>query len=515
MRTWMVALLLLPLLAGCFGKTNNTTTTAPAVTATATSGLQGLKGNDTVNGLPAAFGGGFKVVNVATGFHGGEPNIGITSKGNVYTDVFLPNPVPNNPFVGSAAYGAVIGSSDGGKTWAVKADATHDPATLDPMLWVDQKTDRIFSNQLNVACAWLSFSDDEAGTWKESPASCGAPAIDHQKFATGPYSAASPFAPAAGNPVYPNVATFCYNKIGGTFCAVSFDGGIHFVMDNLVDLSPASPAVATDRGCGGINGHQKFGPDGTIYLPYGLNCGQAFVATSTDSGATWLPHRLGAPQEEIDPAVTITPDGMAYYMGRGDDEAFYLFRSKDHFTTHEGPFRITPPDVNGTVFAGLTSGSDGRIAFAYLGHKADLAHPGKVHSTDADKPEFDGNHTRWYLYVGMSLDAEAADPYFLINQATPDSDPVQVGCVQETREPDPDDPTGNRPLCSQRNMLDFIDMQRDLDGRFYVVYTDGCTSPSCASLTALPSDSRDSMVTVARMESGPSLFAEKGRLGPK
>jgi hypothetical protein len=519
MRPWLAALVLLSLLAGCFGKSETPTTLAPRSTGTATgSDQQGLQGNDTVKALPAAFGTGFKVVPVTTGFHGGEPNIGVTSKGHIYTTAFLPSAVPTVPGVTSTIYGAVVGSMDGGKTWKIMADATHDPISLDPMLWVDQKTDRIFSNQLNVACAWLSFSDDEGANWKESPASCGAPAADHQKFASGPYSKSSPFAPAQGNPVYPNVVTFCYNKIGGTFCAISFDGGIHFVLDNLVDASPFTAAVATDRSCGGINGHQKFGPDGTIYVPYGLNCGQAFVATSTDSGVTWIPHRLGATQGEIDPAVTITPDGMAYYMGRStDDQGSYLYRSKDHFATKEGPFRITPPDVNGTVFAGLTSGSDGRIAFAYLGHKADLAHPGKVHSTDRDKPEKGYNHTHWYLYVGMSLDAESANPYFLIQQVTPDTEPVQVGCVQITRESDPGSGpfSGGRQACNQRNMLDFIDMTTSpVDGRFYIAYTDGCTSSSCALPDALPTDSRDTMITVARLDAGPSLLADKGFVKP-
>ncbi|HUR62325.1 MAG TPA: sialidase family protein [Candidatus Thermoplasmatota archaeon] len=498
MRTWMVALMLLPLMAGCFGKSDPTSTAPPTSMTATTSGQQGIQGNDNVNGLPAAYGGGFTVANVATGFHGGEPNIGVTSAGNVYATAVVPDAIAEATRL--VGYGAVIVSKDGGKTWKEATDPTHDPQTLDPMLWVDRQTDRIFSNQLNVACAWMSYSDDEAATWTPSATACGLPAADHQKVASGPYSPTSPFAPASGSPVYPNVVTFCYNKIGGTFCAVSFDGGLHFVLDNLVDLRPINPAVGSDRGCGGINGHQKFGPDGTIYLPYGLTCGQAFVATSTDSGVTWTPHRLGAPQQEIDPAVTITPNGMAYYMGRGDDQAFYLFRSKDHFATKEGPFRITPPDVNGTIFAGLTSGSDGRIAFAYLGHKADLAHPGRIR--DQDDAWHIGNATRWYLYVGMSLDAEAAEPFFLINQATPDTDPVQVGCVQQNG-------------CGQRNMLDFIDMATDKDGRFYIAYTDGCTSPSCASVDALPIDSRDNVITVTRMESGPSLYADKGRLGPR
>jgi hypothetical protein len=506
MRTWMAGLLLVALLAGCSGKPAPTTTAPPPMAQASTApGFQGLHANDTVSVLPAAFGGGFRVVSAATGFHGGEPNVGVTSGGTVWTTAQVPSAVAGGVPVG---YGAAIRSTDGGKTWTESADPTHDPLTLDPMLWVDRQTDRVFSNHLNAACSWLSYSDDDGATWTPSPAACGLPAADHQKLASGPYAAGSPFA-ALASPLYPNLVTFCYNKIGGTFCAVSFDGGLHFVLDTLVDAAPVSSAVATDRSCGGINGHQKFGADGTLYLPYGLRCGQAFVATSTDSGATWTPHRLGAPQLEIDPAVTVTPDGTAYYMGRGDDQAMYLYRSHDRFATHEGPFRITPPDVNGTVFAGLTSGSDGRIAFAYLGHKGDLAHPALPHSTDKG-----GSHTRWHLYVGMSLDAEAPDPFFLIHQATPDDDPVQVGCVQITGEgTDPDDPF-SLPRCDQRNLFDFIDMATDRDGRFWVSYTDGCTSKSCALPDALPVDSRDSLVTVARMEEGPSLYADKGRLGP-
>lgn len=505
MRAWMAGLVLVTLLAGCFGKSEPTTTAPPAVVPSSTApAFQGLRANDTVSALPAEFGGGFRVASVATGFRGGEPNIGVTSTGTVWTTAVVPDAIAQTTGA-LVGYGAILKSTDGGKTWREAVDPTHAPQTVDPMLWVDRDTDRVFSNQLNVACSWMSFTDDEGATWTPSPAACGLPAADHQKVASGPYSATSPFAPASASPVYPNVVTFCYNKIGGTFCAVSFDGGVHFVLDNLVDAAPVSGAVATDRSCGGINGHQKFGPDGTIYVPYGLNCGQAFVATSTDSGVTWTPHRLGAPQYEIDPAVTVTPNGMAYYMGRGDDEAFYLIRSKDRFATHEGPFRITPPNVNGTVFAGLTSGSDGRIAFAYLGHKADLANPAPTHTTDQAGPG-----TRWHLYVGMSLNAEDEEPYFLINQATPDNDPVQIGCVQITREMD----RAGRTLCSQRNLLDFIDMATDKDGRFWVSYTDGCTSPSCALPEALPTDSRDTMVVVARMEEGPSLYADKGRLGP-
>jgi hypothetical protein len=400
-----------------------------------------------------------------------------------------------------------VRSQDQGKTWKAAlapldpsapsaTDLPASPTTLDPMLWVDQQTGRIFSNQLNVACAWLSWSDDEGNTWTPSPVSCGLPAIDHQKFASGPWSASSPLAPlASANPVYPNHVSYCYNKIGGTFCAVSVDGGIHFALDNLVDTAPIGPSIATDRSCGGINGHQKYGPDGTIYVPYGLNCGIAFVATSTDSGVSWQIHRIGFPQFEIDPSITITPDGTAYYMWRSDDQHVHMVRSHDKFATFDGPWDITPPDVTLTRFAAITSGSDGRIAWSFLG--ATVAYNGTTPPTPSEAPA----ETRWRLYAGMSLDAEATEPTFVVQPITPKDDPVQVGPSFEGGGGDP-----------SRNLLDFIDMHTGPDGRWWIAYTDGCTSAACKAPDSLPSESRSATTSVAWLKDGPSLYAEHARL---
>lgn len=481
MRALFALILVVPLLAGCLQHKSETTTSATASTTSGQPGLSAVQaiGNSTVRNvaLPPEFGSGFKVTTVNTGFDGAEPNIGITSKGNVY----------------ATAFQQVVTSKDTGKTWTKVANAVQSPTSLDPMLWVDPVTDRIYSEQLYVGCNYLSFSDDEGATWVSNPASCGTPGIDHQKVASGPY--AGPLTPLGGNPAAKHEVSFCYNKIGGTFCAISLDGGITYQFDNLVDTSPTAQAVATGFSCGGINGHQRYAPDGTLYVPYGLNCGVAFVGVSKDGGASWTPVNLKQPNLEIDPAMTVTPDGTAYYMYRSDDERMYLMRSHDQFATHDGPFLITPANVNGTVFAGITSGSDGRIAYVYLGHEGAFDPKHQIDpSTAPDK-------TRWNLYIGMSLDAGAAQPTFVTQRVTPLEDPVQIGCVWLG---------GGGVPC--RNLLDFIDMHTGPDGRFWVAYTDGCTSKECKAPDAQPTDSRDRNLSIAYLADGPSLYADKGRL---
>jgi hypothetical protein len=409
---------------------------------------------------------------VPTGFEGGEPNIGVTSAGNVFVTAFQ----------------NVVKSADGGRTWAQVTDPTGPPTTLDPMLWVDPITDRIFNNQLYVGCSYLSFSDDEGATWTPAPVSCGVPGIDHQKISTGPYPAGAVQAGVASQ-VYPTLATYCYNKLMATDCAVSFDGGLHYEYDQVVDSGNVAPNINTPLSCGGLNGHQHHAADGTIYVPYGFNCGQAFVGVSTDGGLTWTPKRTNLPSLYVDMDVASTPDGTAYLFYKSNDQRVYVARSHDHFDTVEGPFLVSPPEVTGTMYTVMSAGSDGRVAFAYLGNKQ---------NTNNSLEDDMGPDTVWDLYVTMTVDGEAAQPTFVTTKANADGDPVQRGSICMSRGCH----DGNR------NMLDFIDSAMGPDGRFWVVFTDGCTSRQCLAPGARM-QSTDSMVSVARVTLGPSLLADK------
>ncbi|HUR67676.1 MAG TPA: sialidase family protein [Candidatus Thermoplasmatota archaeon] len=405
--------------------------------------------------VPDLLKGGLGVTLGLLGERGGEPNVGVTSSGAVFM----------------TANHNTMRSTDHGATWEIVFNLSEElpqyncpdgtPAipvagcprltrSSDPMLWVDPVTDRVFTDHMTgLYCSNMIYSDDEGDSWTMKPMTCGLPVNDHQKVATG--MGYGPGAPPAGmNPAYPNPVYYCYNKLLATQCAVSFDGGLTFPIDRTV----ASGALGDP--CGGINGHPASGPDGTMFVPINEGCPTAVVGVSEDSGLTWsvkqAPFDVGA--EEIDPEITVTPDGTAYMLWRGVDHLQYLARSTDKFDTWEGPWQVSPKGVTSTVFAGLTSVVDGKVGFAFLGTR------------DTDEAPSDApNGTRWHLFTGVSLDAASPSPTFVVEQASPDADPVQIGCVWLG---------GGANPC--RNMLDFIDMAADSEGRFYVAYTEGCIS---------------------------------------
>ncbi|MFD8503948.1 hypothetical protein ACFV2L_14640 [Streptomyces sp. NPDC059687] len=75
--------------------------------------------------------------------------------------------------------------------------------------------------------------------------------------------------------------------------------------------------------------------------------------------------------------------------------------------------------------------------------------------------------------------------------ATP-TDPVQKGSIC----------TGGTTCGNDRNLLDFIDVTTDSQGRVLVAYADGCTG-TCASGGA---QNYDALASIARQSSGNTLY---------
>jgi Arc/MetJ family transcription regulator len=435
---------------------------------------------------------------------GAEPNLGITSKGNLFV----------------TSGDQVYKSSDKGLTFALTQEFTSPLApqaddkfgTADPMLWVDTTTDRVFVNHMfpRLLCTYLAHSDDEGTTWTERHMACSTPVVDHQKIMTAPYGPDTNPAttPPAAARLYPNVLYLCLNKVlavedadilpeqrYGTWCTVSFDGGLTFAYD--------VEAIPPDPGCAGINGHPAIYPDGTVVVAaggFGAACSRPpTIAVTRDNGLTWDLRRCGGDigQVEIDADITVTPDGTAYMLFRGYDQRAYLMRTTDVFRTCD-IFPVAPPDHTMNVFAGITSGDNGRIAMAYLGTR-DAQRKG------ADPSNATGG-TIWHLFITTSLNAADASPVFVTQQVTPQEDPIQVGCIWLKG--------GGGGPTSCRNLLDFIDMVRDADGRVFVAVTDGCVPRNgCTGDTdAAVFQSRDRQVAVAVQDRGVSLLAAKGNL---
>ena len=531
MRVFPLAAALALFLAGCSGSTHGLTSSSSSPHAPTGQHDVVLDGTNTTLGagrLPAELQGNLSWITRSTGHRGGEPNIGIThgaiyvtaglgvekstDLGKTWTEAFnlsafwgplydpsaIPNSWPNPPGSPCVVSPPLVGCPGPDQVAGLTRSS-------DDMLWVDPDTDRVFADFMTgLYCSKLFFSDDEGGMWTPSPLDCGVPVNDHQKVVTAHWGPDT-MVPPDTVPVYPNLVYYCYNKLLASDCAVSYDGGLTFQYDRpttyVVQQGEGGGQPVLNPACtGGINGHPAGAPDGTLYLPINLGCPGPLIMASTNNGLTWAAH-LGPTQygaDEIDPEITVTPDGTAYMLWRGHervengtakDYEMYLIRSNDRFATWQGPWRVSPPDVHSTVFAGLTSGDDGRIAFAYLGTR----------DWDGD-PSSAPNATRWHLYTGLSLDAEADAPTFRVQQATADDSPVQIGCVWLSG--------GGNPC---RNMLDFIDMHHTPDGRPIVVFSDGCVAQCDGNLTATNLQSRNRYVTIGLLDTGPSLLAATGR----
>lgn len=482
MRAALVPLLLLAAaFAGCSSPPEPEGPSAPAAV---TDGIVAYRGRQEV-ALPAG------AADLAwrlekTGFNGGEPSIGVTSDGLIFT---------------TAGGAQMARSSDHGKTWTAVATATTalqtPKASLDPWIWVDPLTDRVYDSPLYVVCTWAAWSDDRGTTWDFNPAAgCGVPAHDHQKLTTGP---PPPGVTVAGG--YPDVVYYSYNSFrnaaapcgdscppaaeqDGTQVTRSLDGGRNFDLSVRVHTADAchsgvaSPVIAA--------------PDGTIYSGK-PRCEGVALASSKDAGATWTEPTIltdvGA-ATALAHMVDVATDAAsnAYVTWTGEDGAAYLTRTGDGGATWSGPLRVSPPTLNATVFNVAIAGAAGRVAVGYLG-TADEADSWDTRDAQSAAPG-----TRWHAYLSFTDDAWADPPTWTTVRLTPADDPVQVGCIWQSG--------GSNPC---RNLADFIDLTQ-LGGRPYLVFADGCARCSTAD------QSRGAAVTVAILEGGPSLLG--GALSP-
>jgi hypothetical protein len=233
--------------------------------------------------------------------------------------------------------------------------------------------------------------------------------------------------------------------------------------------------------CGGLHGHVKVDPSsGTVYVPNkGCGATQA-VAVSTDNGTTWtVRHVTGSTPGDSDPSVGIGSNGTVYFGYMGADHHARISVSR---TT--GQSWVNGQDVGAQlgvkniVFPTMVAGDDNRAAFAFLGS-----------TTGGNYQDAANFHGVWHVYVSTTVDGGRS---WKTVDATP-NDPVQKGSIC----------TGGTTCGNDRNLLDFIDVTVDEQGRVLVGYADGCTG-ACATGGA---QNFDALASIARQTGGPRLFA--------
>src|SRR4051795_671358 len=393
---------------------------------------------------------------LADAHNAGEPSIGV------------------NPTTGAVMYQSYtstyrvgFGSS---ATWLDKsANATNgcplgSTTSLDPILFTDRTTGRTFESQLAGKTALTCYTDDDGDTWTTTTGSGINSGVDHQTIGGGPF-ADNGLGALTG---YPDAVYYCSQDIADALCASSHDGGLTY--------GPAVPIYDLTQ-CGGLHGHVKVDPvTGTVYVPNkGCGAGQA-VAVSEDNGLHWSVRPVpGSTPGDSDPSVGIGSNGTVYFGYQAADGHAKVAVSHDHGETWvHGQDVGAQLGVQNVVFPAMVAGDDNRAAFAFLGTTTG--------GNYQDTATFAGV---WHLYIATTIDGGKS---WKTVDATP-TDPVQRGSIC----------TGGTTCGDDRNLLDFMDVTVDGQGRVLVGFADGCTG-TCAA--AGGAQNYDALATIARQTGG-------------
>ena len=396
----------------------------------------------------------------------GEPTIAHAQDGSVFfvgADIDTVGGRPNQV--------DIVRSDDDGGTWTnispkIGPENAH-PVTLDPYIWMDKDTGRLFTIDLTVACSLLSFSDDEGASWITNPLACGRPVNDHQTFFGGP--------PATSTPVaYENVLYYCWNDIASSSCSKSINGGLTWAPTG----TPAYRGVTEDdegerQFCGGLHGHGIVSPkDGTVFLPREY-CGKPYLAISHDEGLNWEQvqvSQLDAP-EGADPSVDVDEKGNVYYTWIGPDYNLWLTISRNNGKTWGKPMMVAAPGVDEANLPAIDVGDPGKIAISYMGSENSPGAP----RDDAS----DYTRVTWNAYITMSANVLAKRPVFYSGALNDRKDPIVRGRCGPGR-------------CGR--VFDFIDVEINPDGTPWGSFVDAC-------------------VEICAMPNGASNFGDKGFAG--
>jgi hypothetical protein len=378
-------------------------------------------------------------------------------------------------------------------TWYNSPAPTSQFVDSDPIGFTDPQTGRVFAGELTLttpSCK-ISFTDSDglvlgqpsSAAWTESSGPLGS-GIDHETIGGGPYHVPIPTLPTP----YPHAVYYCSQDLVTAFCLRSDDGGVTF---------GATVPTYTSQ-CGGLHGHVKVAPDGTVYLPNNsCSGGVGAVVVSEDNGITWnvrpvqnatVSTRANANLQ--DPAVSIDSAGKVYFVMSGATVSgsatggsyAVVATSIDRGLTWENIYDVGAAfGLKNIAYPAATAGGPGRAAVSFYGSTT---------SGDESANTFNGI---WHLYVASTFDGGA---HWTTVDATP-NDTLQRGCIWMH---------GGADIC--RNLLDFFDMTVDKQGRVQVGYVDGCTDGACVqAASTAKGNAYTARGVIARQSSGPRLFA--------
>jgi len=405
-----------------------------------------------------------------------EPTIGVTKQGNAFmtaADFDAISPANGRTLIYS--------STDGNTSWhnvtPLVAGQPVSPVTLDPYLYVDPDTDRVYNDDLTAACSFLTWSDDQGKTWTQgNPLACESPVDDHQTLVTG--------VPPAGVTTtgYPKVVYYCVNKVADVQCARSTDGGMTFVFTGGIPFEGVKQGEEGNppEFCGGLHGHISTDPAGRVLLPKD-HCGIPALAVSDDAAGSWrvsAVSKVRVAPGPVDPSVASDSAGNLYYLWLGADDLLpYMAVSRDHGRTWGPTLLVAPPGLVAANFPTIAADGKGHVVISFPGTTS--------RSEAAGRP--------WNYYVAATDNALADRPTFHSTTANPVADPIHRGACLDR--------------CA--GMFDFVDVIiAPRTGELWAAAVDTCVSAKCLEATATQTASPDASGAAGlaiRQLSGPGL----------
>lgn len=377
----------------------------------------------------------------------------------------------------------------------VSAPAPINFLSLDPFITDDPHpfadgsyNPTIWLSHLLGATSIMGITSDRGESWIPSQGGGAPHGADNQSFAAGPYpEGLKPLTALADRALY-----YCSHSVVNAFCSRSDDGGLTF---NPSRVAFPLFGLETNDLCNN-HGHVQVGPDGTVYLPMNNTCqGSQGVSISVDAGNTY--HFVAVPNTvrgRWDSYIATANDGKTIYYAygeEGDDRPMVIVGTLDKSDPSaptinwEGPAVDVgaPFDLKNIVFPSIVAGDPDRAAFAFHG----TTFEGDSGSVAAMQGAV------WHMYLATTYDR---------------------GQTWEVQQLEPADPTQRNSICDagagcedsppHRNLLDFMDIEIDSNGRILIGYADGCTGTACVTGGNMNYDDK---AVIARQASGKTLLS--------
>jgi hypothetical protein len=467
------------------GQTNGLPVAAPADTGTPI-GYENFEAPGLLTNATSTSSGGVTVEYMGRG--AGEPSVGA----NWNTGIINFQSDLETLFI---TFDDSCGLTNPKATWVNRRAPTSVAIDSDPIGFTDRQTGRVFASELTllgVDTSKISFTDSDglptvsspSGWTPDQQAQGLASAVDHQTMGGGPYNL-NAVPPPVPSVLYPNAVYYCSQDIATAFCSRSDNGGLTF--GNQIPLYNLTQ-------CGGLHGHVKVAPDGTVYVPNRACGSSTALVVSTDNGLNWTIKPIQNASVPVtpatdDPAVAIDAAGKVYCLFSMNGKTAAVGMSTDKGSTWKNIYDVAAGfGLNQIAFPAAAAGGPGRAAVAFYGSK--------VATGDSSANTFTGV---WHLYVAHTFDG---GDHWTTTDVTPQLPMQRMGLLRG----------GGGPL--DRNLLDFFDITVDRDGRVIVGYVNGCAGGPCSQAANNPDGSINAFgnaytatATIARQSSGRRMLA--------